>query len=324
MKKRMNNKEFSQFYHDLGLFAKSGMTLERGLDAMKKGKKGYVFGMMDGIQECIVRGKTLWESMSQYPEFFDEFQVMLIKAGEESGELAKTCKGLSRYFDTRHKEKKRLLAGLIYPMILLHGVIMLPPLKYLVVENLNKSYWSIVLPPLLIAYGLVGLIYYSWIHFFRSGGLRQKIDHILLKLPVIGKLVKGMSLARVMHSLASLHNAGIEPVRAARQAALTAGNAAITWRLSGALPVLERGGTFTDYFTFSGVLPAMQLGVVAVGEESGTLPESLERMVLQMEEDNRQRLTAAIKTLSYVIYFIAAAIVAFTVISFYGGYFKLI
>lgn len=324
MKKRMNNKELSQFYHDLGLFAKSGLTLERGLDTMKKGKKGFVFLMMDGIQHLIAGGKALWEGMSKYPEFFDEFQVMVIKAAEESGELVKTCNGLSRYFDTRHKEKKRLLVGLIYPVILLHGVIMLPPLKYLVVESLNKSYWSIVLPPLLIAYGVVGLIYFSWRHFFRSGRLRQKVDEILLKLPVFGKLARGISLARVMRSLASLHNAGVESVRAARQAALTAGNAAITWQLSGALPVLERGGTFADYFTFSGVLPAIQVGVVAVGEETGTLPESLERMVLQMEEDNRRRLTTTIKTLSYVIYFIAAAIVAFTVISFYGSYFKLI
>ncbi len=324
MKKRMNDKELSQFYHDLGLFAKSGLTLERGLDAIKKGKKGFIFLMMDGIQHFIARGKTLWESMAQYPRFFDEFQVMVIKAAEDSGDLVKTCKGLSRYFDTRHKEKKRLLAGLAYPVILLHGVIMLPPLKYLVVESLNKSYWSVVLPPLLIAYGVIGLIYFSWRHFFRTGGLRQKIDYILVKLPVIGKLVQGMSLARVMRSLASLHNAGVEPVRAAQQAALTAGNAAITWRLSGALTVLERGGTFADYFSFSGVLPSMHVGVVAVGEETGTLPESLERMVLQMEEENRRRLTTTIKTLSYLIYFIAAAIVAIIVISFYGEYFKLI
>lgn len=320
----MNDKDLSQFYHNLGLFAKSGLTLERGLDTMKKGKKGFIFLMIDGIQDCIAKGKALWEGMAQYPEFFNEFQVMVIKAAEESGELVKTCKGLSRYFDTRHKEKKRLLAGLIYPVILLHGVIMLPPLKYLVVKSLNKSYWSIVLPPLLIAYGLGGLIYFSWRHFLRSGWLREKVDHILIKLPVIGKLAEGMSLARVMRSLASLHNAGVEPVRAARQAALTAGNAAITWRLSGALTVLERGGTFADYFTFSGVLPSLQVGVVAVGEETGTLPESLEGMVLQMEEDNRRRLTTMIKTLGYVVYFIAATIVALTVISFYGGYFKLI
>lgn len=319
----MNNKELSHFYHDLALFAKSGLTLERGLDTMKKGKKGFIFLMMDGIQHHVARGKAFWEGMSQYPEFFDEFQVMVIKAAEDSGEMVKTCKGLSRYFDRRHKEKKRLLAGLVYPVILLHGVVMLPPLKYLVVESLEQSYWSIILPPLLIAYGLVGLIYFSWRNLFRFGKFRQKIDEILIKLPVLGKLAEGISLARVMRSLASLHNAGVEPVRAARQAALTAGNAAITWRLSGALTVLERGGTFADYFAFAGVLPSIQVGVVAVGEETGTLPESLERMVIQMEEDNQRRLTNTVKTFSYVIYFIAAAIVALTIISFYAGYFKI-
>jgi type II secretory pathway component PulF len=70
-------------------------------------------------------------------------------------------------------------------------------------------------------------------------------------------------------------------------------------------------------------LPAIQVGVVAVGEETGTLPESLEQMVKQMEEDKRQRITTTIKTLNYAIYFIVAAIVAITVISFYSGYFQL-
>jgi type II secretory pathway component PulF len=324
MKKRMNHKERSQFYHDLALFARSGLTLERGLDTLKKGKKGFAFLMMDGIQEHIARGGSLWEGMSHYPTFFDEFQVMLIKAAETSGELARTCQGLSRYFEVRHKEKRRLLANLIYPVVLLHGVIMLPPLKYLVVESLDKSYWAIVLPPLLIAYGILGLIVFAWQRFFRAGRLREKVDEFLLKLPMIGNLVRGISLVRVIRSLTSLHNAGVEVVSTARQAALTAGNRAISLRLSAALPVLEQGGSYTDYFTFAGVLTSSQLGVVAVGEQSGALAESLERMVMQMEEDNHQRLTTIIKTAIYVVYFIAAAMVALTVISFYSGYFNVI
>jgi general secretion pathway protein F len=324
MKKRMNHKERSQFYHDLALFARSGLTLERGLGTLKKGKKGFTFLMMDGIQDHIARGGSLWEGMSHYPTFFDPFQVMLIKAAEESGELTKICQGLSRYFDVRHKEKRRLLSSLIYPVVLLHGVIMLPPLKYLVVASLDKSYWSIVLPPLLIAYGVLGLMAFSWQRFFRTGKPREKVDELLVKLPMLGKLARGISLVRVMRSLASLHNAGVEAVGAARQAALTAGNTAITLRLSAALPVLEQGGTFADYFTFAGVLTSSQLGIVTVAEQSGALAESLERLVLQMEEDNHQRLTTTIKTIVYLVYFIAAAIVAITVISFYSGYFKLV
>ena len=113
MKKRMNQKELSRFYHDMALFAQSGLTLERGLDTMKKGKKGFIFLMMDGVQHHIAKGGTLWEGMSQYPTFFDGFQVNIINAAEESGQLVNTCKTLSRYFDVRHKEKRRLLASLI-------------------------------------------------------------------------------------------------------------------------------------------------------------------------------------------------------------------
>ena len=201
---------------------------------------------------------------------------------------------------------------------------MLPPLKYLVVAKMDKSYWSIILPPLLVAYGILALIYFSWRKFFRTGAAREKFDEILIKLPVIGKIAQGMSLARVFRSMASLQNAGVESVRSARQAALTAGNAAISLRLSSALPVLEQGGTFKDYFSFAGVLNSNQLGVISVGEQTGTLVESLERMVIQLEEDNKQRLTSTIKTAGYAVYFIAAAIVALTIISFYSGYFKLI
>ena len=107
MKKRMNQKELSRFYHDLALFAQSGLTLERGLDTIKKGKKGFIFLMMDGVQYHIAQGGTLWEGMSKYSSFFDEFQVMIIKAAEESGQLVRTCKSLSRYFEMRYKEKRR-------------------------------------------------------------------------------------------------------------------------------------------------------------------------------------------------------------------------
>ena len=323
MKKQMNNKDLSQFYYDLSVIANSGLTVEQGLSTIKQGKKGATLWMIDGIQHHISQGGTLWEGMSQYPKFFDDFQVMIIKGAEESGTLAETCKGLSRYFEMRHKEKKRLLAGLIYPVILLHAVVLLPPLKYLLVENLDQSYWSKALPPLLAAYGIVGILYFTWKKLCRTGKLREMVDEIILKLPLIGNLARGMALARVVRTLANLNNAGIEPVRAARTAAQTAGNAAVTRRLSGALPVLEQGGTFADYFSFSGVLPSSQLGIVSVGEQTGTLVESLERMVVQMEEINSQHLTAAIKTIGYVVYLIAAAVVALTILSFYAGYFDL-
>jgi type II secretory pathway component PulF len=319
---RMNNKSLARFYQDLAIFINSGLTIERGLATLKQDKQGRVLWMMDGLQFHIGQGGTLWEGMAHFPKFFDEFQVMTIKAAEESGKLVETCRGLTRYYEVRHKEKRRLLASLVYPVVLLHGVVLLPPLKYLVIPKLGQSYWSVVLPPLLTSYGIIGLGYLSWKKFCKSGRIREILDEIIIRLPVIGKLARGSALARVMRALANLNNAGIEPVRAARQAIQTAGNTSIAWRLTGALTILERGGTFTDFFSFAGVLPPLQLGMVAVGEETGTLPDSLERMVIRMEEDNRRHLTTTIKTIGILAYVIAAAVVALTVLKFYAGYFS--
>jgi type II secretory pathway component PulF len=319
-----NYKELSRFYHDLSTMVRSGLAIERSLDLLKRGQKGPKLWLLDGLHDQVMRGGSFWEGMARYPGVFDELQVMSIRAAEESGSMEETCKGLARYYEMRYKEKRRLLASLIYPVVLLHGVVLLPPLKYLVLDNQERSYWSMTLPVLLAVYGIVGLVSLFMKTIGKKGPVREKIDEFILSLPLVGKLVKSMALARVFRALSGLHNAGVVPVKAARQAIQTAGNSAVKRQLNGALEVLEHGGSFTDFFSFSGLLPAVHLGAVAVGEETGTLTESLNLMVVQMEEANNQRLEASVKALGYIAYLAAAAFVAYTVVSFYSGYFNVV
>jgi len=323
MKKRMTYKELAQFYNDIAYLWKSGIPPSRGFETMKQDKKGARFRLVDTLQYRVGRGEALADAMARFPRVFDDFQVTIIRGAEESGKMVDTCFGMARYYEMCHREKKRLTGSLVYPLILVHAAVLLPNLKYLLVPGLNKSYGAVVLPPLLIAYGLVGIGYLSWKKFFRSGRPRELLDRFFLRLPMIGKLLHGFSIARIFRILANLLNAGIETVQAARKAARTAGNRAVARELAGALHVLERGGTFSDYFSYSGVLNPDQWGVVAVGEESGTLVESLEQMVRHLDEENSRRFSAAIKTFAYLTYFVAMAVVAFTVISFYVSHFNL-
>jgi general secretion pathway protein F len=320
MKNGLNNRVLARFYNDMGIFVNCGLTIDRGLATMKEKKSGPFLWLLDGIQHHVCSGRHLWEAMALYPKFFDKFQVNVIKAAEESGQLVEACRGLSRYYETRHKEKKRLVAGLIYPFILLHAVILLPNLKYLVVQSTKTDYWSVVLPPILIAYSVAVFLYVLWKTVLQSGPAREKLDEFLLSIPVFGKLARGLSLARVIRALASLCRAGVEAVGAAKQAIATAGNYAVSWRLNGALDILERGGTFTDFFSFSGVLEPTHQGMLAVGEQTGTLVDSLERIVINIEETNKQRLSSSVKAVGILAYAIAAIMVAMTVIKFYTGY----
>lgn len=319
----MNYKELARFYENIARLWKSGLPLSQGFENIKQGKKGPKFWVIDGLQHHVTRGETLADAMTRFPKFFDDFQVMIIRAAEASGKMVETCHSMSRYYEMRHKEKMRLIAGMIYPVILLHAVVLVPNFKYLVVSSLGKSYLGVVLPPLLIAYGLLIAGRICWKKFCRTGPLREKIDGFFLFLPMIGKLSHGLSIARVFRILSNLLDAGIESVQAARKAALTAGNHAIARDLKGALVVLENGGTFHDYFSFSGVLDSNQLSMVAVGEEGGALVDSLGHMTRYMEEENSDRFTNAVKIFGYLTYFIAAGIVAYTVITFYSSYFSL-
>lgn len=321
MNKKLSNRQLSRFYKDIGIFINNGLTIDRCLSVIKQGKKGSLYWMLDNLQYHIQQGGTLSDGLAALNDSFDEFQVFSIRAGEISGRLANTCHSLSRYYEMLNREKKRLIAGLAYPIFLLHAVILLPPLKYLILPNLERSYWEVVLPPLLIAYGVIGLMLYIWKTLLKKGKVREVIDQFLLSLPRIGTLLKGISVVRVLRAFTGLHNAGIEPLRTARMALQTSGNALISSRLNSSLYILENGGTFTQYFRFSGVIPDIQLGIIAVGEETGTLVESLERNILQLEEENHQHMVSLIKTATIVVYFIAALIVAITVISFYTQYF---
>lgn len=318
----MNGRQLSRFYSSLATFLKSGLTVERGLDTMKEGKKGPLLWMMDGLQHHIGRGGSLWQGMSRYPKYFDEFQVMIVKGAEESGMTAPTFKKLGQYYESRYTAKRRFLAGLIYPIILLHAAVLLPPLKYLLVENLNRSYASVALPPLLGAYGIVGLTIILWKKHSRTGWLRRKIDGFVLDLPALGILVRDVSLARAFWSLSAMLTAGVDAVTAARNAAVAAGNTVIKRQLLDNLYILEIGRSFKEYYAATGMISSDQMGVVAVGEDSGALAESLEQLVQQMEETNALRFVMLMKSVGMLIYFIVAAIVAFTVISFYTSYFK--
>jgi type II secretory pathway component PulF len=322
MRKRMNSRNLSQFYNHLATLLNSGLTLEKGLALIKERKKGPLFWMLDGIEDHIRKGGSFWEGMSQHPRYFDDFQIKIVRSAEESGMIVETARKLADYYESRYRAIKRLFMGLIYPVLLLHAVVLLPPLKYLVLENQEKSYASVVMPPLAIGYIIVVLVFFSWLKLFKAGPLRRMADEVILCIPFIGALVRDMSLARVFWSLSAMLTAGLEAVSAAHNAAAAAGNSVISRQLEGALYVLEGGRGFREYFAVSNMLNSDQLTTVGIGEDSGTLAESLSQMVRLMEDSTTHHFHMLMKIGALMVYFIAAAVIALTVISFYKGYFS--
>lgn len=323
MSKRMNYKQLGRFYHSLGVLLNSGLTIDRALDDLKSDKKGPLLWMLDGLQHHVGRGGTLWEGMKQYRKYFDDFQVSIIRGAEESGTLVEILWKLNSYYERRNRDHRRFIFGMIYPLFLLHLAVLLPPLKYLLLESLDRSYWGVVLPPLAISYGVVLSVTWLWKRIRRNENIRAKIDSQLIYLPVIGRLIRDMALARVFWCLAMQLSAGIDAYTSAKNAAAAAGNAFLERQLTFSLYILESGRSFKDYFSVTCLLDNTQMSIISIGEQAGQIPDSLVKLVHQMELTNSERLQRLIKVSIFFAYFAAAAIIAMTVISFYATHYSI-
>lgn len=314
----------SRFYLNLATTLNSGITIERTLDTIKLKKTGFLYHLLDDIQFQVGSGASFGEALERHRSRFPDLDIAVIKGGERSGRLAEALLTLSRYYEQRRRERNRFIAGMLYPLILLHFAILLPPLKFLFTSGHSASYFRAVAPTLLIGYGALFLGSLAWKFFLKDGTGREKFDGLILFLPKIGRLLNDTAIQRVLWALAIQLESGAEAVSAARNAAAAAGNKYIRNRLELSMYVLETGRSFKDYFMVSGSLNSDQLSVLTVGEMSGQIPGSLLSLAKLMEAENSARLTSLIKTAIWFTYFVAALIAAITVLSFYSQYFSIL
>jgi type II secretory pathway component PulF len=318
----MNYKERSRFYFDLAVMLKSGVPISRALDLARQKMKPRNQDIIDRVRHLVHQGSSFWEAMSQFPSSFDAFQVNFIRAAETSGTLVESCQKLARYFEMRRKEKRRMLVGLIYPAFLIHAVILLPPIKYLFFSKLGVNYWGLVMPRLLMVYAAVGIPVLLWQRLESGHGARKKLDRFKLSLPVVGKLVKNFAVARVLWILSNMLESGIDAVTAVRSAADGAGNAVITKRMLSEIHLVESGRSLTEFFTATNLLDPDPLSMIAIGEESGSIPLTLMQSVMRLEESNTSRFRTLLKILVFGVYLTAALIIAITIVTFYAGMFN--
>ena len=301
---------------------KSGIPIARGLDLARQKMKPRNGEMVDRVRHLVHQGSSFWQAMSQFPGSFDPFQVNFIRAAETSGTLVESCRKLSRYFEMRRKEKRRFLVGLVYPAFLIHALILLPPIKYLFFSKLGVNYWGLVLPRLLIVYAAVGIPLFLWQRMEAGHQARKKLDRFKLSIPVIGKLTKNFAVSRVLWILSNMLESGIDAVTAVRSAADGAGNSVISKRLLSEVHLIESGRGFTEFFTATNLLEPDPLSMIAIGEESGSIPQTLMQSVMRLEESNTSRYRTLLKIMVVGVYLTVALFIAITIITFYAGMFN--
>ena len=308
-------KSLAHFYQRLAIFIESGIPMGTALVEISSSELGSLGKALKTVSSNVGLGEPLASAMALHPEVFPKLHVQLIDAGEQSGSLPSVLKSLADAAESSIATRRVLIGGLIYPIIVLHVLIFVPPVRYLIMNGLS-AYLAAVLPWLVVLYGGVGGGYLAY-RFLKHSPLRNSFDRLLLAIPGLGGTLLRRDVGDAATALSALYGAGIPVTKAMEATTEVPRNAVIANCFRAAHRRLQGGATLSESFAPEHRLPLIFRDMVSSGEASGHLAENLEkaRDVLIAEANFRSKTGAAI--LPVVIYLVVAAAVAWTVISMY-------
>ena len=288
-------------------------------------------------------GATLSAAMRGSPKVFDALYVNMVEAGETGGILDTILQRLSTYIEKNVKLQRAVKSALVYPVGVLTvagGVITLLlwkvvpifgtlfaglgvdlPLPTKIVIALSNFVGSIF--GLLILVALGGAIFGLKVWYGTSQG-RFVLDTIILKLPVLGILMRKIAVARFTRTLGTLISSGVPILEGLDITARTAGNAVVERALQKVRKSLEEGKSLTEPLKDSEVFPGMVTQMIAVGEQTGAMDAMLQKIADFYEEEVDAAVKDLLTALEPIMIVFLGVIVGGVVISMYLPLFSLI
>lgn len=322
------------FVRNLGSMIKAGLSMSRALNVMQKqGKTPQVKKIITTLNEEISKGKTLSEAMTMFKNMFSPLVISMVHSGEQSGTLAESLRVVGIQMEKNYTLQKRIKGALMYPGIILFAMIIIAIiLLTYIVPTLTKTFaeLNLALPlstrfvlwvsntiredGLLLALSLIvifGLIY-IW---SRKDNGKKVIHYAILKIPIIGNLIKEVNAARTARALSSLVNSGVDVLESLRITTEIVQNVHYKRILQEAVVSVEKGEPISKIFTQNEKFYPLFLGeMISVGEETGKIGEMLLGVAVYYEEDVDQK-TKDMSTIiePFLMIIIAAAVGFFAV-----------
>jgi len=309
----VDSKELAVFTRQFSVMIDAGLPLVQCLEILAGQQENKLFQkVLTGTRSAVEGGSTLSTAMRQYEKVFDALYVNLVEAGETGGILDTILQRLSAYIEKNVKLKRAVKSAMVYPVAVLTvaaSVITLLlwkvvpifatlflglgvdlPLPTRIVIALSNFVGSIF--GFLILVAIVGIIIGLKVWYGTPVG-RMTIDGILLKLPMIGLLLRKIAVARFTRTLGTLISSGVPILEGLEITARTAGNAVIEKALMEVRKALEAGRNLSEPLKDTNVFPGMVTQMIGVGEQTGAMDAMLQKIADFYEDE----VDAAVKDL---------------------------
>lgn len=296
------------FFRQLATLIDSGMPFLGCLEALKTSPSPKIRRVVELVTPMIQQGNSLSSSLSQFPEYFDEMTLMMIKAGEIGGHLEIRLRNIADYMEQMYKLQQQLISKLIYPIVIIHAGIFIPTAPILILNGI-QAYLMATLIPLFTLYATVFGVYFGYRFSQMIPGLREMIDSILMGIPFVGGFVKANAVFRFARVAADLFDAGIDMEQSVTTAGNACGNSAAKAKFYAIVPLIHGGMTLTEALRATNLFPEMVLQLIHTGEQAGSLSHMLEK-ASELLGQQLEETTKRVFTIVPVLMFFAVAIYA--------------
>lgn len=322
------------FSQQLATMLRASMILPRALEIIAADTENKrLQGIIAEIASGVTKGQSLSSQMARFPEIFSRVYLSLVEAGELSGKLPEILKKLADHLESDENLKRKVKAAFYYPVtvviialiisafIFLFGVrqfqeiyaglgAKLPPLTEFTigVGNFIWNYWVIVVALMLFVIYLIK-------RFLATTTGQYARDRFLFNAPVLGPIMKRLGIAYFSRTLSVLYSSGVPILQSLELLAGGTGNRIMGDVIKKTLKDVTEGESITAPLRKSGVFTRMAIGMIATGEESGTLVLMLEEIANFYEVQVDVMLRAMTTIIEPIVIVFLGIFVGFLIIS---------
>ena len=320
----------------MGTLLGAGIPMADALKAIiDQAETRRVETMFRSIREQITQGASFGDALAEYPQLFTDLYVNMVKAGEATGQVDIVLRRLADFLQGQRALHRKVVSALTYPLmmvaigLLVVGVLMtvvvpkitdmlqdtgqtmpVPTQLLIDVSTFFKSWWWTLFLGL-------GALSYAFERLYRTRRGKLLVDRNLLRIPVIGEMLRKQAVARFTRTLATLLSSGVPAVRSLEITEKVVGNRVIADATAGIRVRILEGTDIATPLKASGAFPAVVGYMVAVGEQSGELEQMLDRIADAYDEEIEvvtERVTTIIEPIMIVLLAVVVGYIVWAIV----------
>ncbi len=315
-RKKVKAKDLSVFTRQFSVMIDAGLPLVQCLEILAQQQENKYFQqILLQVRQDVEEGSTLAAAMARHPRVFDQLYTNMVEAGETGGILDLILQRLSTFIEKLVKLKRDVVSAMIYPAaVIIMAIGAVAVIMVVVIPQFEQIFLGLLGPgeqlplPTRIVVGISnflagwgGVVILGTIigtvtalrFYYRTTGGRRNIDRLILKIPILGDIMRKIAVARFSRTLSTLLSSGVPILQSLDITARTSGNVIIEEAIISVRTGVERGENFVDPLKATEVFPHMVAQMVGIGEQTG----ALDAMLGKIADFYEQEVDAAIANL---------------------------